>query len=50
MAEFENFKKSSKLHSLIIAENDGEEECDKLYLSTMHELTKSSTDVLVTLS
>ncbi len=50
MAEFENFKKSKKLRSLIIAENDVEEECDKLYLETMHELTKNSTDVLVTLS
>ena len=50
MAEFENFKKSGRLHSLIVAENDVEEECDKLYLSTMHELTKRSTDVLVTLS
>lgn len=50
MAEFENFKKSSKLHSLIVAENDVEEECDKLYLSTMHELTKNSTDVLTTIS
>ena len=50
MAEFENFKKSKKLHSLIVAENDVEEECDKLYLSTMHELTKNSSNVLVTLS
>lgn len=50
MAEFENFKKSKKLRSLIIAENDVEEECDKLYLTTMHELTKNSTDILVTLS
>ena len=50
MAEFENFKRSKKLHSLIIAENDVEEECDKLYLTTMHELTKKSTDVLTTLS
>ena len=50
MAEFENFKKSKKLHSLIVAENDVEEECDKLYLSTMHELTKKSPDGLATLS
>ena len=50
MSEFENFKKSKKLHSLIVEENDVEEECDKLYLATMHELTKKSTDVLVTLS
>ncbi|MBQ9784001.1 MAG: DUF47 family protein [Clostridia bacterium] len=50
MGEFENFKKSKKLHALIVAENDVEEECDKLYLATMHDLTKNSTDVLVTLS
>lgn len=50
MEEFENFKKSKKLHSLIVKVNDIEEECDKLYLSTMHKLTKSSTDILTTLS
>lgn len=50
MAEFENFKKSKKLRSLIIESNDVEEECDKLYLTTMHELTKKSTDVLATIS
>ncbi|MBQ8393755.1 MAG: DUF47 family protein [Clostridia bacterium] len=50
MAEFENFKKSKKLHSLIVESNDVEEECDKLYLTTMHELTKNSTDVLTTVS
>ena len=50
MGEFENYKKSKKLRSLIIACNDVEEECDKLYLTTMHQLTKKSTDILVTLS
>ncbi len=50
MCEFENFKKSGNLRPLIIKCNDVEEECDKLYLVTMHELTKKSTDVLVTLS
>ena len=50
MAEFENFKKSKKLHSLIIEANDVEEESDKLYLATMHDLTKKSTDVLTTIS
>lgn len=50
MCEFENFKKSKKLHSLIVECNDVEEECDKLYLITMHELTKKSTDALVTLA
>ncbi len=50
MGEFENFKKSKKLRPLIIACNDVEEECDKLYLVTMHELTKKSTNALTTLS
>lgn len=50
MAEFESFKRSKKLHSLIIAENDVEEECDKLYLTTVHELIKDSKDVLLTIS
>lgn len=50
MNEFENFKKSKKTHALIIELNDVEEECDKLYLSSMRELTKTSTDVLVTAS
>jgi len=50
MCEFENFKKSKKIHSLVIACNDVEEDCDKLYLMTMHELTKNSADVLNTIS
>ncbi len=50
MNEFENFKKSKTMRGLIIACNDVEEECDKLYLATMHTLTKNSTDVLTTMS
>ena len=50
MDEFENFKKSKTMRGLIIACNDVEEECDKLYLATMHNLTKNSTDVLTTMS
>lgn len=50
MSEFENFKKSKKIHKLIVELNDVEEECDKLYLSSMRELTKNSTDVLETIS
>ncbi len=49
MSEFENFKKSKKIRDLIIACNDVEEECDKLYLTTMHDLTKNSENVLTTL-
>ena len=50
MDEFENFKKSKTMRSLIIACNDVEEDCDKLYLATMHNLTKDSSDVLTTMS
>ena len=50
MADFENFKKSKKLQPLIVELNDVEEECDKLYLKTMHELTKNTKDVLTTIS
>lgn len=50
MDEFENFKKSKAMRSLIIACNDVEEDCDKLYLATMHNLTRNSTDVLTTMS
>lgn len=44
MGEFENFKKSKKIHSLIIECNDVEEVCDRLYLSSMRNLTKNSDD------
>lgn len=50
MAEFENFKKSKKIHLLIVECNDVEEECDKLYLKSMHNITKNSTDVLTTIA
>ena len=50
MGEFENFKKSKTLHPLIIELNDVEEECDKLYLSSMRALTKKSENVLETVS
>ncbi|MBQ7353483.1 MAG: DUF47 family protein [Clostridia bacterium] len=50
MKEFENFKKSKKIHSLIVELNDVEEECDKLYLSSMRDITKNSNDVLLTVS
>ena len=50
MGEFENFKRSKKIHDLIVELNDVEEECDKLYLTSMHELTKASSDVLLTIS
>lgn len=48
MAEFENFKRSKKIHGLIVELNDIEEDCDRLYLSSMRELTKNPADVLAT--
>ena len=50
MAEFDNFKKSKKIQSLIIKLNDIEDDCDTLYLTSMRDLMKNSTDVLVTIS
>ncbi len=50
MVEFENFKRSKKIRSLIIELNDVEEECDRLYLSSMRELTKSDADALTIIS
>ena len=44
MKEFENFKRSKKIKELIIQLNDVEEECDKLYLTFMRELTKAPAD------
>lgn len=46
MEEFENFKRSKKIRSLIIELNDVEEDCDKLYLASLREMSKNVTDVL----
>ena len=46
MEEFENFKRSKKIQELIIQLNDVEEDCDRLYLASMRELTKAPSDVL----
>ncbi|MBE6565327.1 MAG: DUF47 family protein [Ruminococcaceae bacterium] len=50
MAEFENFKRSKKIREYVIELNDVEEECDRLYLKSMRELTLNATDVLETIS
>ncbi len=46
MGEFENFKRSKRIQPLIIELNDVEEECDRLYLSSVHELTQNATDAM----
>ncbi len=50
MGALENYKKNRRIRDLIIALNDVEEECDKLYLSSMRALTQRSADVLTTIS
>lgn len=50
MQEFENFKRSKKIRELVIKLNSVEEECDKLFLTSMRELTVNSADVLETVS
>ena len=50
MTEFENFKKSKKIHSLIVECNDIEEDCDKLYLASMRDITKNSKDIITTIA
>ncbi|MBR6826420.1 MAG: DUF47 family protein [Oscillospiraceae bacterium] len=47
MKEFENFKKSKKIHTLIIECNDIEEECDRLYMASMRVVTLSNADAQV---
>ena len=46
MGEFEHFKKSKKVHELIVALNDVEEDCDKLYLSSMRALAVNHVDAV----
>ena len=48
--EFENFKRSKKIQSLIISLNDVEEECDQIYLTSMREITKNPADVYTAIS
>ena len=50
MGEFENFKRSKKIHGLIVALNDVEEECDKLYLTSMRALSTNPSDALTVIA
>ena len=50
MTEFKSFKKSKKISDLIIELNNVEEECDRLYLTSMRALTSDTTDVLENVS
>lgn len=51
MEEFENFKRSKKIHDQIVALNDVEEECDQLYLNSMRDLSQNGAEnVLLTIA
>ncbi len=50
MTEFEHFKKSKKIRELVIKLNDVEEECDKLFMSSMRAITENSTDAFEAVS
>ena len=50
MAEFENFKRSKKIKSLIIALNDVEEECDQMFLHSMRAISKNPADAYTAIS
>lgn len=46
MEEFVHFRKSQKLHDMIVELNHAEEECDRLYLVAVHDLRDDCTEVL----
>lgn len=50
MDEFGSFKKSKRIRELVIEINSAEEECDRLYLESMRNLTKEGSDVLEVIS
>lgn len=50
LCEFVNFKRPAKLYKLIIKLNDLEEECDKLYIDSFHNLENDFDNTLDILS
>ncbi len=46
LSEFENFKKPTKLHNIIIELSNKEEECDALYLKSLLAIYEHCTDPL----
>ncbi len=50
MVEFENFKRSKKIQRLIVELNDVEEDCDRLYLTSMRNLSKNAADPLAVIA
>lgn len=50
MEEFPNFKRSPKLRDLVIDLNSVEEECDRLFITSMRDLTVTGGDTLAVVS
>lgn len=50
LGEFVNFKKPAKLHNLIVEMNHMEEQCDKLYVDSYHDLHQYCSDTLELIS
>ena len=50
MVEFENFKKSKTIQDMIVELNSVEEDCDRIYLTSMRKLTIEEQDVLSIIS
>lgn len=46
LEEFENFKKSPRLHDMIVALNHEEEECDRLYLQAARNVREQKSEIL----
>ena len=46
LEEFDNFKKSTRLHDMIVELNHAEEECDSLYLTASRSLREKGLDAL----
>ncbi|MBR2634711.1 MAG: DUF47 family protein [Clostridia bacterium] len=46
LSEFVNFKKPAKLHKMVVAINDVEEECDRLYIEAKHGVREKCNEVL----
>lgn len=46
MEEFHNFKKSNKLHGLLVDTDNIEEQCDKIYAESVRKLYSGSNDIM----
>lgn len=50
LCEFSNFKKPAKLHEMVVALNNCEEECDTLYLEAAHKVREQTSEIFEVLA